>query len=307
MCYARNSINHPGAVTVATLLGLLVDSEKQGYSFTEADWNKLKFTNPHIYPKNPKVPAYRPGSNQKPTDHIIDYLKFSIARGVREDALRDLNERFKKVPSYDFDLVALYKREEADAMNSPQLQAVLRKLNDDIQGVYNHWRTRVSVAEERRAEEGHFTNALGATYTRFLAILPPSDSSHEVVKRWWREEDPTNTTTYSSSSFTTSFTSITSTSTAAATSFTSTTTAREEEEAVEDAYQFSHWKLLRASAAFAKFHNTKFVWYVAGRQLGFLKARIGRESVMLRGDMHAALKVDGGFVRKVGRREEEEG
>ena len=256
MCYARKSIDTRGAVIVATLLGHLVDRGKKGFRFTEEDWQRLRRTHNEIYPKFPPPPAYKEGSTTLPTHHIIDYLVFEVAKGIRQETLADFAEEFKDVPSYDPDLASLYKSEYDDSANDPELRRVLQQLNTDIAVINKHWLENSSASEEERAREGRFAACVEETHSRFSKILP-AESTHPLVCRWRRDAERSDV---------------------------------------------SHWSLLRASAAFIRYHRGtgKFLWYVAGRELGLMKAgKTGRWHAVVE-PVYAALKPDAGYIKKVG-------
>lgn len=59
---------------------------------------------------------------------------------------------------------------------------------------------------------------------------------------------------------------------------------------------FSQWDLLKASVAFDKYQKGTLVWWMAGRELCFLKAST-RGLIPVAGEMHAMLKPDSRFVR----------
>ncbi|KAI9878540.1 MAG: hypothetical protein M1830_000594 [Pleopsidium flavum] len=256
MCYARKSINTRSAVIVATLLGHLVDRGKQGLRFTEEDWQILRRSDDEIYPKFPPPPAYKEGSTTLPTSHIIDYLVFQVAKGIRQETLADFAQEFKDVPSYDPHLASLYKREQDDSTHDPEIRRVLHQLNMDIAATNKRWLENASASEEERAKEGRFSACVEETHSRFVRIMP-ADSTHPLVSRWRRDAERNHV---------------------------------------------SHWSLLRASAAFIKYHRGtgKFLWYVAGRELGIMKAaQTGRWRAVVE-PVYAALKPDAGYVKKIG-------
>jgi hypothetical protein len=62
---------------------------------------------------------------------------------------------------------------------------------------------------------------------------------------------------------------------------------------------YSHWRLLRASAAFYKYSAYKFAWWVAGRELGQLKALASSGYNTVVTPIHASYKPDRSYVRRV--------
>ena len=269
MCYAKQSIQWRGAVIIATLLGYLVDREKQGLHFTEEDWQRLRERYPELN-KHPPKPAYKDGPNL-PTNHIIDFLVFKIARAIREETLQDFAQTLKDVPSWDPDLAALYKQEDDDAAGVPEVKEVLRQLTGDISEVYDYWRQNCSASDEDKAKEGRFSALVEETYSRFCSIMPPAQSKHPLVSHWRLDAERAQCSQANGS--------------------------------------VSQWSLLRASAAFMRHHNRgKFLWYVAGRELGILKAgkvSRGKWRAVVE-PIYASLKPDAGYVKRIGKRREYE-
>jgi len=272
MCYARQDINTRGAVIMSTLLGLLVDREKQGLRFTDEDWTKLRQSNDEIWPKNPPKPAYKEDKHENARSHIIDHLVFDVAKTIRQETLHDFSESFKDANPWDSDLAALYKQEDENAAKNGEVKEALRQLKTNLAAVYDHWSKHVSPSDNDRAKKGRFSALVEETYSRFRQILPPANSTHPLVAHWRRdaernEDDGTGTGTV------------------------------------------SHWSLLRASATFTRYYNRssgKFPWYMAGRELGILKAgraTKGKWRAVVE-PVYACLKPDAGYVKRVGRRRE---
>jgi hypothetical protein len=276
MCYARQDINTRGAVIVSTLLGHLVDREKQGLRFTDDDWTRLRQSNAEIWPKNPPKPAYKEDKHERATSHIIDHLVFDVAKTIRQETLHDFSEYFKDANPWDSDLAALYKQEEADAdaAKDADVKEVLRQLALDLAATHSHWTRGVSSSDEDRAREGRFSALVDESYSRFRQILPPADSTHPLLSHWRRDAERDN-----------------------------------EDDAAAGTGAVSHWSLLRASAAFTRYYKVgsgKFPWYMAGRELGILKARRaskGRWRAVVE-PVYACLKPDAGYLKRVGRRRE---
>lgn len=236
---------------MAALLGHLVDREKGGLRFTIDDWQRLRKT---ISPKFLPIPAYKEGSDSNPTNHIIDYLVFDVAKPIRQETLQAFAQEYNDVPSYDSDLAALHTREHDDAIYDPEVRRILQQLNIDIAAVHTYWLDVSGCPEEERAKEGRFSASVEETHSRFVKIMP-AESMHPLVSRWRRDAE------------------------------------RED---------ISHWSLLRASAAFKRHHRGgKFLWHVAGRELGIMKAmKTGRWRAIVE-PIYAGLKPDAGYIKRV--------
>ncbi|KZF20397.1 hypothetical protein L228DRAFT_285105 [Xylona heveae TC161] len=253
MCYERGSMNTSDSITVATLLGFLIDRPKQGIVFTEDDWRSIRAR--LEIGKEPRRPAYKDPNNNRPTNHILDYLVLGIARKMIKGVLGDFSRQFGEVTTFDSDLVSLYKsvQSRSEQRDDAELRKILVRLVQDIEKVRQAWNTLILSSNNgggssfsstspsksplkstsSRSFEGsdNFTACVEKCRSQFLGILPPSDSTHPLALHWRQDAGPGGS-------------------------------------------NLSDWRLLRASAAFAKHHRSKFVWYVAGRELGMIKAMV---------------------------------
>ncbi|KAI9765485.1 MAG: hypothetical protein M1840_007311 [Geoglossum simile] len=238
-CYRDNSINTPGAVDLAILLGLLVDSAKQGYVFSEDSWICFRRK---ISPQVPLKPAYQENDESIQTDHIIDHLVFQVAKPTVDNVLTEFNARFPEQNTRDGDLVRLWREEKESSKQDKKLQRVLSRLEEDIRGIGDFWAIY--------PRSSNFTDRVSRAYTKFNDIMP-MDIDHPLVRRW--SEDANRS-------------------------------------------PVSHWRLLRASAIIGKY--TKVAWWVAGRELGQLKAMASGGFHMVVTPIHASYKPDSNYVRK---------
>ncbi|KAL8929504.1 MAG: hypothetical protein Q9208_001173 [Pyrenodesmia sp. 3 TL-2023] len=266
-CYARNSISHPSAIKIASLLGHLVDRAKAGIVFDDSTWNA--FLRREGLPKVLPKPAYR-DKEKTPYDrkkgHLIDRLVFETAKGVRQRVLHDFSKKFKDVGSYDVELVALYKNEVVEAKSDGGIAQALKGLRGELDKLRDVWSAlcssrigeedgdELSPVKKERRKSGmgvlSFQALCEQVRDRFLALRPSEEAiaKSPVVARWEREAFPQ---------------------VAAATSFSSTTSNT----ASVPPPTIPHWTLLKASYAFYLFHNRTFVWYACGVELGILKSQ----------------------------------
>ena len=235
MCYAKDNIDSPQALSLAGLLGLLVDSRKAGFHFPDSKWadyrKELKL--PKHFPK----PAYRDKGTSKPKDNLIDNLVFKDAKSVREDALATFDRKFQDVPYRDEDLIRLYKKEMDAAKSDPSIAEVLTGLKNALNRIMDNWIAHCSRrdddddfsrdAQSKTATGPSFRTVVMDCREDFLKIPPSAAEPSPIVQRWI-EEHHAGTSNY--------------------------------------------WDLLKASTASYMYPKSKGVWYAAGVELGELKA-----------------------------------
>lgn len=280
-CYSSKMgkpLNHPSAMEMAGLLGLLVDSAKGGFIFDESKWisylNGKNLPSPGIL----KKPAYKDPKNQKQTDQLIDRLVFEVARTVSDKALKDFSGRIKDVPQKDPALLKLRNDEHAAAKHDAALASVLKNLESALLVIANEWS---AMTGNRREEENplrqrnkkapdsmSFAAVCEHCRTRFLHVAPTITSSgsestspvpSDRIREWQRKHQ---------------------------------------------AHESSYWDLLKASVLFSRWQG-KVAWYTAGIELGEIKATSeGRGTYRAVCDeIFAALKIDSKYVDKVRKRE----
>ncbi|KAL8950037.1 MAG: hypothetical protein Q9222_003897 [Ikaeria aurantiellina] len=271
LCYFKNDISHPSAIKIAQLLGHLVDRAKSGVMFDNDKWDA--FLASEGLPRHLPKPAYKDKEKGTPkSDNLIDHLVFKVAKGVREKALGDFSRRFKGVGTYDIDLVRIYKAESEEAKNDKGIAQVLKGLKSGLQEIKDYWSLHCMRGDDLANEE-HATSIRGrrksiipfqavADRVRedFLALRPGDEAIKlsPIVARWDREHASI---------------------------------------ATMGGAQPNHWTLLKASTAFSHFHNTTFIWYCCGIELGFLKAQAkGCRNVV--DPIWECMKVDGRVVRR---------
>lgn len=276
LCYARNSVCDRPARVLSTLLSNLVDQAKQGLRFTPPDFSRLL--------KDLKVPAhiddpiYKKADNwplKVPTVHIIDYLKFDVAKPTIKMELTSFHEALKSAdPSpWDEDLASLYKDYAEQAEGQPQSTSeknLLMHLKADIKAVRAEWDTYNGQGDDSIS----FTERVTRVYPSWQAIEPRkealggSPSDCKMIHRLIYGGDA-----------------------------------------------WSEWELLKASTAFWLYFKTKprFVWQMACVQLCYIKARAvtkrnspgaaGAPRVVIE-SIYASLRPDAKFVKQVAARME---
>lgn len=193
MCYAKGSINERPALSIAFLLGLLVDRAKAGIIFDEANWYKFLTQNglPRKFPK----PYYKDKEKAIPTQHLIDRLVFEVAKGVREKALGNFSRVFSNVGSQDEDLVRRWKEENEDAKDDDRLGSVLSHLKTQLKRIHDYWMDNVRAEGEenekkslKRPDGPSFSSVVEKCRDDFLKLEPLPIEKHPTVTKWRREQ-----------------------------------------------------------------------------------------------------------------------
>ena len=272
LCYSLASINHKAAKDIGSLLGLLVDSAKGGFIFTNDAWTQFrqKMGLPMRLPK----PAYKDKNAppRLPKRNLIDNLVFNVAKGTTAKALTQFTKRFEGASRWDHDLNAVYKAEDEVSRRDPILKSVLGNLRAELEGLFTFW-TKHAYGEQ--LHDGHVPHRGETTFKarieqlrdRFLALEPaaaqttdPKPPLNHITDRW----------------------------------------------AKDDGSVKGAWLRLKASMLWNKYHTRgKFIWYVAGKELGELKL-LGRGKARGVGeDLFWAYKLDSKMVRRAKDRDAE--
>ncbi|KAI0480162.1 RNA dependent RNA polymerase-domain-containing protein [Xylariaceae sp. FL0804] len=266
LCYSRKSVGDDTAIWMSTLISHLVDRAKQGIIFTEKDWNRVrkelngKQADPsrrkhHLDPPQPQYENNEWSVRGAVPTHIRDYVKFAVAKPTIETALRELNETLGEAEPYDADLTEFCKYYEKLKRPSEKHQTTTSKssfgkpttwetifenLKKDIDAVAMAWR------DADRGED--FQVKLARCYGRWRAIAPATTASNS------NKIGSSNSSSNSSSS--------------------SSKTVRALREDSSAAVGLSTWDLLKASYCFKMYYRkaAAFPWFMAGHQLGHLKA-----------------------------------
>lgn len=142
-CYQQNSVSGEVPVYLSTLLSNLVDQAKQGMRFNQEDWVRLR--------RELKLPAHigEPAYKQdhwrgEPPTHIIDYLKFSVAKPTVAAELKSFHEALNDNATggshdWDEDVASYYKSYEEQAEGKFE-SSLLKSLKEDIDEVHKKWK-----------------------------------------------------------------------------------------------------------------------------------------------------------------------
>ena len=271
-CYHENNIDSLQAVSIAVLLGNLVDSAKGGFQFDEAKW--AAWLKENQLPRTLSKPAYKDRQKAKPTNHLIDHLVFVIAKRAREKALREFDKHFVDVSPQDDDLFRIRNEEFEEAKTNKPLAQVLNNLVRDLKAIHTFWALNARpenpddiVRPPRKSEAPSFRTMVERCRADFVNLkptlddeCPPAETSSDRINSWQRDH------------------------------------ARG---------RSSYWDLMKASVAFYLYYQTSFIWHMAGIELGEIKAMArGRGTYRtVVGEVFEALKVDKRAVDGARRRE----
>ncbi|KAK0711886.1 RNA dependent RNA polymerase-domain-containing protein [Lasiosphaeris hirsuta] len=274
LCYQRNDVGDQYAVILSTLVGNLVDQSKQGLTFTEDSWSKLRremLGSPIIKGE----PAYKSDRWTGPHNkkHIIDFLKFDVAKPAIDAELAAFHRAMKSAKAgagqvedgahfWDYDLVGPLKsfEKQIEDHDLPLLKDLLRALKAAIEDVKREWNTMMaggsdsykpptaSASTPRKAKPGTAAAAAAdLSYTEKVSILYHKYRDIDIASLGISTD-----------------------------SFTSFMTDMLEERWLADPEENSRWALLKAATAFSMYGkdsgSPKFVWTMAGRQLAAIKA-----------------------------------
>ena len=257
-CYHLNTMDSPQAVSMALLLGNLVDSAKGGFQFDEAKWTA--YLKENGLSRTLSKPAYKDRQKAKPTDHLIDHLVFVVAKRAREKALSEFDKHFVDVSARDDDLLRIRNEELNQAKTNIPLAQVLKNLETDLIPINTFWRknARPEDADEdirpRKSGVLSFRTIVETVRADFVSLkprldeTPPTETSDRISS--WQHDHAGGRSSY--------------------------------------------WDLLKASVAFHHYFQTSFIWHMAGIELGEIKATArGRGTYrVVVGEVFDALKLD---------------
>ncbi|KAK0631081.1 RNA dependent RNA polymerase-domain-containing protein [Bombardia bombarda] len=294
LCYFNNSVSNHAAVILSSLVGNLVDQSKQGIIFSQKTWDRLRKEQFHGM-MNPPEPAYKLSvwsDSTKEPEHIIDFLKFSVAKpaidrelaafykAMSADQKKTIDDDEDAAHHWDPDLVVYYEDLKKMANESRTTKAILDSLLSQIGALELEWKkamVKVQQSTQSRAKKEPDTTypvKVSQIYEKWCAIRPPE----AVSGRSGKQVD--------------------------------SKTVRLLEEPFLPDTETSRWALVKASTAFKTYYKTtpKFVWMMAGRQLAEIKSKMvsGREGwggaggvgVTVAPLMYAGLTPDSRFVKQ---------
>lgn len=174
LCYYESRVDSERAVALSTLVGLLVDQPKQGLLFTENDFHRLQ--------KDMKMMSMEPEYEKENSSsyikkgrpvHILDYLKFEVARTTIEEALATLTEANKAsgAVEWDKDLATLYEDYKSQKEGSRTITKLMDTLMKDVQDLEQEWK-KAMASGKQDARGSDYTTKVDGIYQKWLDIQP---------------------------------------------------------------------------------------------------------------------------------------
>ena len=249
----KSGLGDRGAIRVGQLLGLLVDTAKNGYTFNKEDWQRFKIKNSLPHSLDP--PAYK-DPNGKASNHIIDQLVHVIAKGNSQETLSQFDKRIAKNPKRDEDLIRIIKYEEESSQNdSDHRFAISGGLKPQFQKLKEHWEVGISQYNKKRLSWAALVDQIREHFlqiqpwTRERSSDPPKNA---LVQRWIQEQnEPENPCSILGS-----------------------------------------WRYVKASTLYRFTYLGQLAFHACGRELVEIKVSMQGLSRMLTAEIHHYMKVD---------------
>jgi hypothetical protein len=267
LAYDKNSIEYPSVINMSWLLSALVDQPKSGFTFN----NKILQRFQKEYCENQvylKQPAYKNGTIGRISEqcHIFDFLKHKMQEIIHQ-GLSDLRQYRSSqnedggtldVPTFDKDLASYWNEFEAEAMTLiHQRDSGSNWLSDMQSNLKRDLERCYSYWVEVTSGPNWKANYLpivASVHERWVSISP------QIAKRSAVAEAVIWTLTRPST----------------------------------HSPQLGTWQLLKASLTFKLYHKThKFLWWIAGRQLQFIKSSKARVPIPVTPKTYKVLRPDG--------------
>ncbi|KAM7219061.1 RNA-dependent RNA polymerase [Rhypophila decipiens] len=281
LCYRNNSVADHSAIILSTLVGSLVDQSKQGIIFTSTSWDKLRSDQFGAGALVLEEPAYKKdvwtGPDSVDPQHIIDFLKFKIAKPAIDKELKALHKAIAASKSgsnksddgphyWDTDLVQHYESFKAIANESKSTKGLLDFLIIELGALDKEWKVAMNKGPVKKDNEPSYQAKVSVIYEKYCAITP-----RQVTRNGTKVD--------------------------------SKMVKLLEQPFLPDP-ETSYWALLKASTLFKLYYtkNPRFIWQIAGRQLAFIKAQMssGGDGVpaFVTALMYAGLSPDQKFVKQ---------
>jgi hypothetical protein len=158
------------AIDLSTLLSDLVDQAKSGYTFEEEDWTRFK---KEVIKKTPKDPKYkRKDLEGSMKEHLTEKV-----HGLTEESRADLHNSIDDPPSWDEDVVLLYRWAEDKALRKDEWKAVLRQLDEELEALKCRWSSYWPKGNPNDKVTAEFYPILDECFEKYSAIRPHIDNS----------------------------------------------------------------------------------------------------------------------------------
>ncbi|KAH8602635.1 RNA dependent RNA polymerase-domain-containing protein [Bisporella sp. PMI_857] len=255
--YTHKTIKSRDAVRLSKLLSDLVDQAKQGYKFTEKEFEAFKGK---LADSSFRMPIYmtKAGGNKVISGdgetHIIDHLTY-VAHETIQKSLEEFHNSFPQIQNkVDEDLTAFHKHVMEEAAVSDEWLPIMKKLMSDLEEAKERW--RVNNDHKCEDDKPEFGPILEGSYDHYLNIQPDQDTplTKVLLGPWIGHADFTQWALLRASTLVAS-------------------------------YYSRGYKL------------PKFVWWMAGKQLCHLKSLRNGGAVTIAPHMYAMLRPDNTFVK----------
>jgi hypothetical protein len=294
LIYTDESMSTEPANWVATLLGYLVDRDKQGYRFGSDEWGWLKARlNPDG--KTLQRVAYKEGKAPSSLSYVLDFLKFGVVEKAKEEALqRFAQDGFElgrgKQTMRDTHLDVLWTDWQRAARADSQLGACLKKLVDGIQDINTYYKDHISPPYQQQPDYSY--NAVVDKCVRKFEELTPATCGGGGSFGGRQHSRLTGQLLLTATAHGT-----TAVGTAATALVRNNNDHHHHDGAAAD--PFSEWDLLRALAAFKSVSAvSQLPWHLAPQQLAFLKLRARGCLRPVDADMYALSKPDSKALKR---------
>ncbi|KAM5351031.1 hypothetical protein ACJ41O_003754 [Fusarium nematophilum] len=175
LCYFEGGVNSERAVTLSTLVSLLVDQAKQGLLFTRADYDRLR-RDMNMQGKDPEYLNDRSSryANRDGSCHILDYLKFDVAENTIGSALTTLHKALhgQGVYKWDKDLSRLCDDFEKQRASSRIIERLMTTLHAEITEIIAEWKKAMANSKSDSLNKDYPVR-IRELYQRWSAIQPP--------------------------------------------------------------------------------------------------------------------------------------
>ena len=200
--YTLNSLRDPGVEQLADMHDLLVDSSKNGYTFSSTAWANWRLQNTRFRSIKPqtlfdeahgiKLDDENRRKEWEVSSDIIDHLIFKVARAESKNILRDVFEKARKeTTTLDAHLSRLYDTVKRDF---PEAAGILKDLEARLEPgshFYEPWKqvpgkvgsieARYDATEERKSE---LWDAARRQCRKRFQDIEPSPKQHAISRAW---------------------------------------------------------------------------------------------------------------------------
>lgn len=261
LCYTMGNVHSNEAVYLSTLLSSLVDQAKQGYTFTDENWEHFKRV---AINKKVTKPAYKDkeGRISPKSKHIIDRLMIAAERTI-DKLLTEFQQNTGEVSNWDNDMVTYFqwlKDLAKQGGKGSEWHSLYENLDADIKELKSDWSKNISFKDEDAKDD--FLVKCDRTFEKFLLIRPRPESAlgQALLPSCLPDEEDSEWALIRASALFASF-------------------AKRNGKGMPPSY----------------------VWNIAGRQLARIKGKIARTGFAhtVIPTMYAMMKPDAGYVRKI--------